>query len=94
MTKEELRYKIVSLLCRSSGEFTELTFLTGHDQHLVKCFKIADVLIEAGMTFHDEQANDLFASELVNIKNGKLPDISDKKYDGLVFVNGGFGGKK
>lgn len=49
---------------------------------------------DPGMTFQDERTNDGFAAMLVNISNGEFPDILDKKHNGLIFVNCGFGGKK
>lgn len=44
---------------------------------------------DPGMTFQDERTNDGFATMLVNICNGELPDILDKKQDDLKLVNGG-----
>ena len=45
--------------------------------------------IDSENGFQDGQVDDRFVSLLVNISNGKLPDISDKNYDGLRLVNGG-----
>lgn len=55
--------------------------------------KIADTLIENGMTFREEEDNDEFASELAEISTGSLPRTSADGFKGLIFVNNGLGDK-
>ena len=84
MTQEELKKKIMDAI-----NAADISVVLRRDDIII----LADALIAAGMTIHDEQNDSGFASELVNIKNGRFPNISDKKRKGLIFENGGLGGR-